>query len=387
VMLIYWQSPTANLYAAPPPPTTSPTPSPTAGPSNSPSQSPTHSPSSSPTYTPKLAKYIKIQHTSSGALTVSEVQIINESSIDVATAAVVTMSSTDGGNVPANAVDGDTNTAATTLDESTSWIQIELAQETDISKVIINSDNDLSSARVSLLDEEGKTVFAAEGSVLAAATNGSGALEINGPDFQNAETSSPSSSPTMNPTSDVVAAGSENSLYYPDWTKSNGGCKTGGGQPLYMTRAPSTWMKASLDECCEWYFGWMLDECKGTSGAAPSGLWYPDWAGPDDTCKNDGSEPQYMALNPVAWMHSSKQACCDANFGWMLNECLGSSGPDAGATNKWFIDWDDYKCKRNCAVGTGPSCGGRAESWDELFDTRSACCSTKAAWNPTCLVD
>ncbi|EJK67049.1 hypothetical protein THAOC_11964, partial [Thalassiosira oceanica] len=167
-------SPTAYLYAAPPPPTTSPTPSPTASPSNSPSQ-----------------------HTSSGALTVSEVQIINESSTDVATAAVVTMSSTDGGNISANAVDGDTNTAATTLDESMSWIQIELAQETDISKVVINSGNDLSSARVSLLDEEGKTVFAAEGSVLAAATNGSGALEINGPDFQNAETSSPSSSPTM----------------------------------------------------------------------------------------------------------------------------------------------------------------------------------------------
>jgi len=330
-----------------------------------------------------LAKYIKVQLASSGSLSVNEVQVINESSTNVA-ASSATMSSTDGGNVPANAVDGDTNTAARTLDELMPWLQIELAQETDISKVIIDSDSELSSARISLFDEEGKTVFVAEGSVLAAATNGSGALEINGPDFQNAETSSPSSSPTMS--ANLATDGSENSLYYPDWTKGNGGCKTGGGQPLYMTNAPTTWMFATLNNCCERYYGWMLDECKGTSGGAPSGLWYPDWAGPDDTCKNDGSEPQYMDLNPVAWMHSSKQACCDANFGWMLNECLGSSGPNADA-NKWFIDWDDYKCKRDCAVGTGTSCGGHAESWDELFDTQPACCAKKASWNPTCIDD
>jgi len=192
---------------------------------------------------------------------------------------------------------------------------------------------------------------------------------------------SPSSSGAASPSSSAA-----DSLYYPDWTKSNGGCKTGGGQPQYMTLAPSTWMFATLDACCSRYYSWMLNDCKGTSGAAPSGLWYPDWTGPDDTCKNDGSEPQYMALNPVAWMHSSKQACCEANYGWMLNECLGSS---AGTADKWFMVYDGlFKCKKDCVVGTGASCGGRAESWDELFDTRSACCAEKAAWNPTdCLVD
>ncbi|EJK49655.1 hypothetical protein THAOC_31445 [Thalassiosira oceanica] len=240
---------------------------------------------------------------------------------------------------------------------------------------------------------------------------------------------SPSNSPTGSPTNvptvsqggaaaghstsgAATSSSAADSLYYPDWTKSNGGFKVGFNVEFdmgsySMTLAPSTWMFATLDACCSRYYSWMLNDCKGTSGAAPSGLWYPgsyvsrlffqiinlvsdrspfaDWTGPDDTCKNDGSEPQYMALNPVAWMHSSKQACCDANYGWMLNECLGSS---AGATSKWFIDWDDFKCKRDCAVGTGASCGGRAELWDELFDTRSECCSNKAAWNPTdCLVD
>ncbi|EJK65972.1 hypothetical protein THAOC_13128 [Thalassiosira oceanica] len=218
----------------------------------------------------------------------------------------------------------------------------------------------------------------------------------------NSPTGSPTNAPTVfqGPSSSVTAGGAAagqstsgaaasssaaDSLYYPDWTQADGGCKTGGGQPLYMTLDESTWMLATLNDCCERYYGWMLNECKGTSGGAPSGLWYPDWEGSDDTCKNDGNEPEYMALNFDAWMHSSKQACCDANFGWMLNECLGSS---ASTTDKWFMDWDLHKCKRDCAVGTGASCGGRAESWDELFDTRSACCSNKAAWNPTdCLVD
>ena len=101
-----------------------------------------------------------------------------------------------------------------------------------------------------------------------------------------------------------------------------------------------------------------------------------------------GGEPEYMVLNSGAWMHSSKQECCEANFSWMLYGCLGSSDPGAGATNQWYMVWDaPFKCKQDC-VGTGPSCGGRANSWDQLFQTRSACCADKAAWNPEgCLVD
>jgi len=212
------------------------------------------------------------------------------------------------------------------------------------------------------------------------------------------QTASPTKTQTGSPTqgpspvaaggvADSLSASSSapaDSLYFPDWTMSNGGCKTGGGQPPYMTLDPSTWMLASLDECCARYYSWMLDDCEGASGAAPSGLWYPDWAGGDDTCKDDGSEPSYMALNPDTWMHSSKQECCEAKFSWTLNECLGSG---AGSTNEWYIDWILSKCKQDC-VDTGPSCGGRAESWDQLFETRSACCAEMAAWNPTeCLVD
>ena len=42
-----------------------------------------------------------------------------------------------------------------------------------------------------------------------------------------------------------------------------------------MSLDTTTWMLATLNECCERYFGWMLNECKGTSESSSSGLWYP----------------------------------------------------------------------------------------------------------------
>lgn len=208
-------------------------------------------------------------------------------------------------------------------------------------------------------------------------------------------TGSPSTSPTLSPTTQSFvssqsadsSATSITSMYYPDWSKSKGGCKTGGGQPMFMTLAPSTWMFRTRNDCCSRYFGWMLTECTGTPGVSLRGLWFPDWKRGDETCKNDGSEPAYMAMNPGSWMFSTQLECCKENFGWKLDTCLGSSDPNAGATNKWYMVWDAYKCQQDC-VGSGPSCGGRAASWDELFETRAACCADKAAWNPIdCLVD
>ena len=94
-----------------------------------------------------------------------------------------------------------------------------------------------------------------------------------------------------------------------------------------------------------------------------------------------------MAIKPESWMFSTQLECCEANFGWMLNGCLGTSDPNAGASNQWYMIWDaPFKCKQDC-VG-GPPCGGLATSGDALFDSREDCCADKAAWNPTyCLVD
>ena len=96
-----------------------------------------------------------------------------------------------------------------------------------------------------------------------------------------------------------------------------------------------------------------------------------------------------MAQNPGHYMHSSKEECCTTFFNWDINTCNGNGGsdPNSGATNKWYLVWDaPFKCKQDC-VGTEP-CGGRATSWDQLFETRSACCADKASWNEIdCLID
>ena len=54
----------------------------------------------------------------------------------------------------------------------------------------------------------------------------------------------------------------------------------------------------------------------GTTGRK----YYPDWTG-DDTCKNDGEGPTYMALNPTVWLHESLAECCKLHA-WHFFKCL-----------------------------------------------------------------
>lgn len=57
------------------------------------------------------------------------------------------------------------------------------------------------------------------------------------------------------------------------------------------------------------HYDWNLSECMGTAASTSTGQFYPDWLG-DDTCKNDGSAPEYMALNPTMWLHDTLSDCC-----------------------------------------------------------------------------
>ena len=64
---------------------------------------------------------------------------------------------------------------------------------------------------------------------------------------------------------------------------------------------------------------WNYNSCIGSaSGPAPiqttSSLYYPDWLGTSDICVNDGNEPAYMSQNPIMWMHSTLEACCEQNY-------------------------------------------------------------------------
>lgn len=74
----------------------------------------------------------------------------------------------------------------------------------------------------------------------------------------------------------------------------------------------------------------------GNTTSTSSGKFYPDWIG-DDTCKNDGSAPEYMVLNPTMWLHDTLSDCCKANYAWKMYDCMGTT--PVASTGKFYPDW------------------------------------------------
>eukprot|EP00986_Skeletonema_menzelii_P020105 scaffold30190_cov263-Skeletonema_menzelii.AAC.1 len=58
-------------------------------------------------------------------------------------------------------------------------------------------------------------------------------------------------------------------------------------------------------------------------------------------------------------------------------------GTQVVGTGKWYVKYVDETCVQDC-VGASP-CGGIAESWDELFDNKKACCDEKMWYDNKCL--
>lgn len=176
------------------------------------------------------------------------------------------------------------------------------------------------------------------------------------------------------------SAGNSGGKYYPDWLGDDT-CVNDGSAPDYMVNNPDMWLHDTLESCCSKNYSWKLAECNN-GGTAPSsgsgsGMYYPDWAGDNEGCLNDGAEPDYMVNNPTLWMFSTLDACCEKHYAYNLAGCTGASG--SSGTNKFYMDWNASKCVQDC-VGAAP-CGGLAESWDAKFDTKSECCSEKMSWD------
>eukprot|EP00984_Skeletonema_dohrnii_P010172 scaffold3958_cov131-Skeletonema_dohrnii-CCMP3373.AAC.2 len=86
---------------------------------------------------------------------------------------------------------------------------------------------------------------------------------------------------------------------------------------------------------------------------APSGnsvnLFYPEWVKGSEGCRNDGDEPDYMAVNPTEWLSSTRDACCKKYFGgYMYEDCMGRYPPDHDDCNSmlFYPDWNgsNKKC-------------------------------------------
>ena len=143
-----------------------------------------------------------------------------------------------------------------------------------------------------------------------------------------------------------------------------------------VTNNPITYLFTQLSDCCKEHYQWNYETCLGSASTASSGLYYPDYDDSAHICKNDGNAPQYMTNYPSVWMHSTLLDCCNVNYSWNFNACMGSAS--AGPTGKYFISWSVGKCIED---GGGL---GNAENWDILYDSLIQCCNERNWWNDEC---
>jgi hypothetical protein len=171
-------------------------------------------------------------------------------------------------------------------------------------------------------------------------------------------------------------------LYYPDWNGANVGCIDDGQEPYYMLTNAQYFLSNTREECCKKFYEWNFYECTGTKPQS-SGGYYPDWTGASSsatTCLNDGKEPKYMFNSPTWYLSSTLKECCERHFHWALNDCMGTQ---VVGTGKWYVKYESETCVQDCTGGS--NCGGIAESWLELFDSKNACCDAKMWYNNKCV--
>jgi hypothetical protein len=184
----------------------------------------------------------------------------------------------------------------------------------------------------------------------------------------------PATTPSPEASDEVVAK----SPYYPDWLGDDT-CVNDGSAPDYMVNNPTTWLHDTLESCCSKNYSWKLAECKngGTTLLSGSGskLYYPDWYGDNLGCISDENAPDWVIANPSYYMSDKLEVCCNNFYQWNYNFCAGV----IVGTGKWYMKYSTGKCVKDCEGGT--DCGGNAEAWDNLWDSKLTCCLKQKWWD------
>jgi len=156
------------------------------------------------------------------------------------------------------------------------------------------------------------------------------------------------------------------------------GCKNDGSEPSYMAANPTYYMSSTLTKCCTTYFQWNFDVCMGNErGVCSRALWYPDWEGSNAGCVNDGNEPKYMTDNAVAYMFMELTDCCDQYYKWDYNGCT-----KATALQNVGLYYPDFGGSKDiCVTGGGqPTYMNNSPSiW--MHETLKECCTTNYNYN------
>jgi len=179
----------------------------------------------------------------------------------------------------------------------------------------------------------------------------------------------------------VTSVVAENS-WYPDWLGLQNTCKNDGNYPTYMY-INAGYFEKSLIACCERYFNWDFSECSGGTHEIPIGF-YPNWGATEIKClESSVAMPDYVRNNPNQWLHNDIESCCENHYNWEYNTCISGSGGTSSSlsgTGKWYVNHIEEICQQDCPNSGNVTCGGPANSWEQLFDSATDCCSSQLSW-------
>jgi hypothetical protein len=179
--------------------------------------------------------------------------------------------------------------------------------------------------------------------------------------------------------------------WYPAWAHSDNEakCLNDNHVPNYMRQDEGTWILDDVASCCERYYDYSFDECitaSGGSSIAPVYKFYPAWAinEYDAKCINGTDAPGYMKKSPNLWLFDDASSCCKRYYEYAGSQCLVDSGGTSSsvATNKWYVDYSNDVCVKDCDDSNDAQCGGLAELWQrsEMFVDSDSCCKKKLHW-------
>jgi hypothetical protein len=70
-----------------------------------------------------------------------------------------------------------------------------------------------------------------------------------------------------------------------------------------------------------------------------------------------------------------------------MTKCITSASSSSATTStfagtkKYYVDWATFKCVQDCAVGTAAGCGGFADGWNFLHESKEQCCRERVSWD------
>ncbi|KAK1742774.1 DUF285 domain-containing protein [Skeletonema marinoi] len=111
-------------------------------------------------------------------------------------------------------------------------------------------------------------------------------------------------------------------------------------------------------------------------------LFYAIWVEGNEGCRNDGDEPDYMAVNPTEWLSSTMEACCKKYFvGYLYDACMGRYPPDHDDCNVmlFYPDWDGSN--KNCLDDGKEPYYMLSNHQYFLSNTREECCEKFYYWD------